>query len=63
VITYTYDALNRLAGADCSDETFFAYQYDAVGNRKAMATTAGVVTHTYNAAPHRSGTFPAKLVV
>jgi len=26
VITYTYDALNRLAGADCSDETFFAYQ-------------------------------------
>jgi YD repeat-containing protein len=43
VITYTYDPLNRLTGAAYSDDTFFAYQYDAVGNREALTTTTGVV--------------------
>jgi len=50
VITYTYDPLNRLTGAAYSDSTFFAYQYDAVGNREALTTTTGVVTYTYDAA-------------
>jgi len=50
VITYTYDPLNRLTGAAYSDDTFFAYQYDAVGNREALTTTAGVVTYIYDAA-------------
>jgi uncharacterized protein RhaS with RHS repeats len=44
------DALNCLTGAAYSDDTFFAYQYDAVGNREAMTTTTDVVTYTYDAA-------------
>lgn len=48
MITYTYDPLNRLTAAEYSDDTFFAYQYDTACNRKAMTTTAGVVTYTYD---------------
>jgi RHS repeat-associated protein len=50
VITYTYDPLNRLTGAAYSDDTFFAYQYDAVGNRETMTTAEGIVYYTYDAA-------------
>jgi YD repeat-containing protein len=52
-ITYTYDPLNRLTGADYrstgltagSTGESFAYQYDAVGNRTVMTTTAGTFIH------------------
>jgi YD repeat-containing protein len=33
VITYTYDALNRLTGADYETGAYYHYTYDAVGNR------------------------------
>jgi RHS repeat-associated protein len=46
VITYTYDPLHRLTEAAYSDGTSYAYQYDAVGNRVAMTTTAGTITTT-----------------
>ena len=49
-ITYTYDALNRLTGAEYSDGTFYEYEYDAVGNREALTTTEGTITYTYDAA-------------
>jgi YD repeat-containing protein len=43
-ITYTYDALNRLTEAEYSDGTFYEYEYDQVGNRLALTTTAGTIT-------------------
>ena len=49
-ITYTYDPLNRLTGADYSTGETFAYAYDGVGNRTAMTTTTGTTTYTYDAA-------------
>jgi len=49
-ITYTYDPLNRLTGADYSTGESFEYQYDAVGNRTAMTDTTGVTTYEYDAA-------------
>ena len=42
VITYAYDPLNRLTGADYSTGESFAYQYDAVGNRTAMTETTAL---------------------
>jgi YD repeat-containing protein len=48
-ITTTYDALNRLTGAEYSDGTFYEYEYDAVGNRAALTTTEGTITYTYDA--------------
>ncbi|MBA3532836.1 MAG: PKD domain-containing protein, partial [Ardenticatenales bacterium] len=45
VLTYEYDDLYRLTGADYSTGESFAYQYDAVGNRTVMTDAAG--THTY----------------
>ncbi len=49
VISYTYDSLCRLTGADYSTGEAYAYEYDAVGNRTAMTNTA-VHTYTYDAA-------------
>jgi YD repeat-containing protein len=48
-------ALNCLTEAAYSDGTFFAYAYDAVGNREAMTTTAGTVAYTYDAANRLTG--------
>jgi hypothetical protein len=39
VITYTYDPLNRLTNAAYSDDKFFTYAYDGVGNRMAYTET------------------------
>jgi YD repeat-containing protein len=50
MITYTYDPLNRLTGAEYSTGESFAYRYDAVGNRTAMTTTEGTTTYAYDAA-------------
>jgi RHS repeat-associated protein len=50
VITYTYDPLNRLTGADYSTGESFAYQYDPVGNRTVMTDATGVTTYTFDAA-------------
>jgi RHS repeat-associated protein len=49
-ITYTYDALNRLTDAVYSSGEFFAYAYNAVGNRTALTTTAGSTLYAYDAA-------------
>jgi RHS repeat-associated protein len=45
-ITYTYDPLYRLTGADYSDGAYFRYTYDAVGNRLTQDT--GTITNTYS---------------
>ena len=55
VITYTYDALNRLTQAEYSDGTSYEYEYDAVGNRTMMTSTTSlsgtvVTTFTYDTA-------------
>jgi YD repeat-containing protein len=47
VITYTYDPLNRLTGADYSTGEQFGYTYDEVGNRTVMTDATGVTTYTY----------------
>jgi RHS repeat-associated protein len=54
-ITYTYDPLHRLTGAEYSTGERYEYAYDAVGNRTAYTVTtplAGttVTTYTYDAA-------------
>ena len=52
-ITYTYDPLHRLTGAEYSTGERFEYQYDALSNVMVMTETitATIVTHyTYNAA-------------
>ena len=49
-ISYTYDTLNRLTGADYHDGTYFNYTYDAVGNRLSEASAGGTTTLTYDAA-------------
>ena len=50
MITYTYDPLYRLRGAYYSTGEFFAYTYDAVGNRLSLTTTGSVVNYQYDAA-------------
>ncbi|MDY7080360.1 MAG: RHS repeat-associated core domain-containing protein, partial [Chloroflexota bacterium] len=55
VITYKYDPLGRLTGADYSSGESFEYRYDAVGNRLALTETTSldettVTTYTYDAA-------------
>lgn len=55
VISYAYDPLGRLVDADYSTGESFEYQYDAVGNRKALTSTTPlsgtlVTTYTYDAA-------------
>jgi YD repeat-containing protein len=50
VITYTYDPLYRLTGADYSSGESFAYAYDAVGNRTVHTrtlTATTVITYAY----------------
>jgi RHS repeat-associated protein len=52
-ITYTYDSLYRLTGADYSSGEEFAYAYDAVGNMTALTATITntvVTTRVYDAA-------------
>jgi YD repeat-containing protein len=46
VITYTYDHLYRLTGADYSTGETFAYAYDAVGNRTVHTRTITSTTVT-----------------
>jgi len=50
VMTYTYDPLSRLIGAEYSTGEVYVYRYDAVGNRTAMTTTTGVTIYLYDAA-------------
>jgi YD repeat-containing protein len=50
VISYTYDPLYRLTDAAYSGGECFRYQYDKVGNRTVMTSTAGVATYQYDAA-------------
>jgi YD repeat-containing protein len=53
VITYVYDALNRLTGAEYSTGEFYAYAYDAVGNANTVVeciTLTITITYSYNAA-------------
>ncbi len=50
VISYAYDSLYRLSEAASSGGDCFRYEYDRVGNRAAMTTTAGVTTYQYDAA-------------
>jgi YD repeat-containing protein len=50
VITYEYDPLNRLIGAEYSTGESFEYAYDAVGNRTMATSTtplSGTVVTTY----------------
>jgi RHS repeat-associated protein len=49
-ITYTYDSLYRLTGANYSDGTYFHYTYDAVGNRLTQESVAITNTYAYDAA-------------
>jgi RHS repeat-associated protein len=55
VITYTYDPLHRLTGAEYSTGERYEYAYDAVGNRTVYTGTTplagtAVTTYTYDAA-------------
>jgi YD repeat-containing protein len=47
-IDYTYDALNRLTGADASNGDYFHYTYDAVGNRLEVETNEDEISYTYD---------------
>ena len=48
-ITYNYDPLYRLTGADYDNGNYFHYAYDAVGNRLTQEITGTVVTtYTYD---------------
>jgi RHS Repeat. len=54
-ITYTYDPLGRLTGAEYSTGERYEYAYDAVGNRTVYTGTTplagtAVTTYTYDAA-------------
>jgi RHS repeat-associated protein len=55
VITYTYDALDRLTAADYSDGSFFHYAYDAAGNRLGETTQAESNVYTYDDANRLTG--------
>lgn len=46
--TYTYDRLNRLTNATCSDGTYEIYTYDSSGNRKSRTTPNGTMTYDYD---------------
>jgi len=55
VVTYTYDPLGRLTGAEYSTGERYEYAYDAVGNRTVYTGTTplagtAVTTYTYDAA-------------
>ena len=45
---YTYDKLNRLLSATCSDGTYEIYIYDNTGNRLTKETQNGVTLYKYD---------------
>jgi len=49
IIDYTYDPLNRLTQASYNDGSYYAYTYDAVGNRLTETTEKTTNTYTYMA--------------
>ncbi len=49
-ITYTYDPLSRLTAANYSNNTYYHYTYDAVGNRLSQVTNSSTITYTYDIA-------------
>jgi RHS repeat-associated protein len=53
-VTYAYDALYRLTGADYPDTANdVSYTYDAVGNRLTRTKTSGTLHYIYNNAGNR----------
>jgi len=54
-ITYEYDPLYRLTGADYSTGERYDYTYDAVGNRLTYSGPDGSHTYTYDAADRLTG--------
>ena len=48
VITYTYDPLDRLVGADYSDGRYVHYEYDAVGNRVYQEMNGSTTDYYYD---------------
>jgi RHS repeat-associated protein len=56
LITYTYDALNRLTAADYDSGIYFHYTYDSVGNRLSQSAciqtncTLQTIDYTYDVA-------------
>lgn len=47
-ISYAYDPLRRLTGADYSSGEEFAYSYDPVGNRLSQTALGVTITYTYD---------------
>jgi RHS repeat-associated protein len=45
---YTYDKLNRLTNATCSDGAYETYTYDSSGNRLTKTTQNGTITYVYD---------------
>ncbi|MFA7060096.1 MAG: RHS repeat-associated core domain-containing protein [Pedobacter sp.] len=45
---YTYDKLNRLTNATCSDGAYETYTYDSSGNRLTKTTQSGTLTYDYD---------------
>jgi len=60
-LTYTYDGLQRLIGAQESPGSSYAYQYDVAGNRTDVTTNGTLTQHrAYDAANQlQSGTYDA----
>ena len=55
-ITYTYDGLQRLTGADTAGGMSYQYAYDDAGNRTDVWVNSALVSHqTYNAANQVDG--------
>jgi YD repeat-containing protein len=55
-VTYAYDGLQRLVGANESPGSSYAYAYDLAGNRTDVWTNGGLTTHQeYNAANQVAG--------
>ena len=47
VITYTYDALDRLKSASYSSGTYFFYDYDKEGNRIRQTLNGNMTSYVY----------------
>ncbi len=54
--TYTYDPLSRLTAADYSDNSYYHYTYDAVGNRLSQVTNSSTITYSYDIANRLTNT-------